>query len=668
MAYTITPSVGMLPLDDLGTALEKKGFICNISNQDIEKATRKDIVVDGATVTVPGITDASLIAVCTGQINSSNEMDRETIKNAMHLSGRPASEYLAVEDKDALVEQNNNLSKTHSEEIELLRDELYNLKVELIKTGHLEDTDVSKGFIDGFKTKRKKYSVDETNVISVSGDSIKQEKNIFDETDWVGVHKDKNNDESVFVDEVISEVGNDIVLKSGSNDISTSSTLLKKSVGEYKNGTFSFSKTTYNVVSTKERYTVLNDDVEPKEMLLSRKDSGFATVIRIPTRNSGFLTKFVAQGRKIGNPGILTCYVIEGNLETIKNLAANNKLSEIINNETFVAKSLPATLPSKKDKEIIFDFKNSAYDVTNIASTLYPQINGGTEYCFIIEAGEVNDQDLWIIDFGMNRGDLQTNNKSFIFNKRTVDNNALDELETLEDERDMFYTVVTRDVEDEEEIPYRSGLYTVAKPIRLSEPLLASRARATLEVNKEGNFITMGKGLIRENIDSLEFRKHDGTIAEQTIIVGGDKIAIGQTIANAITTTPSSVTIDKNIYLNESVPIYRIGYDVQLKVRLVEEDPETHLPVVKPENERTLKMNLVSVMPTGRELDSSASDRLIFETENLALNSLPAFNEAELQIKWRGNVSSEGMRIQLQKGNDYVGRIRNLSLSFDKTI
>lgn len=738
MGYKVMPSIGMLPMEDIYEALKLVGFLTDISPEDLEKATRKEIIEAGVTTTLPGIWDVHNIAVSTGAIVNGT-IDRETVKNALNLNNRAANEYLTLDDKKSLLQKNSDISQIYSNEIKLLRDELYNIKAELGRRGLIDDTDVAKGFIDYFKNSNLRFSTASTEIASIENNSLIQANNIFEYKDWIVVHKDKNNEETVFVDEVTKKIGSSIELKNGISNINIRDSLLRKSIGEYKNDTYSFSKTLYGAVSTKERYTILNDDVDMVKDRIKRSNSGFATVIRIPNRNTGYLSKLVLQGEKVGNPGSLICYVVPGNVADIINLAKDNKLTESIVNNTVLVKSMPVNEYDKVNKEISFDFKNISYDIGQHNTTPYAEVLGGNEYCFIIEANNVSEEDYWILEFGTNKGDdLQTNNKTFVFNRNTIENNGLEEIESLNSEMDLFYTVVTKDIDEEAEIPFKNGLYTVSEPIKIQEPLLASRARLTLEVNKEGVFVSKSKGVIRERLDSLEFRDLEtGNVAEQTVIGAGDSVVAGNELANVVTATPGSITLDKSIYIDEMVPVYRVGYKAQLKVKMVVKDENTHLPTTVNGSERIYPLNLIAIIPSGRKIDSRITDRLIFEADlssnddeleiadkcdfdgdgivttndltmlvsnygntnpeilkkfdlngdgaiNIAdsiilnkyinhkvgnsLNSELLFNEATLQISWGSNLSSEAARLQLAKGKDYVGRIKNLNLSFDRII
>lgn len=667
MAYTIKPSIGMLPIEDIDKAMVAQGFVKGLTANDIEEVTQEKDPITGA-VKTPGITDPSRIAVCAGIKNSNGTIDRETIKNALKLNGKGAEEFLDKEDKDEISEVINLINKAHSDEIQLLRDELYHLKAELVKTGTVEDTSVADGYIDGFKHSNVKYNTAKTELETVNGLIVRQVENIFDKNDWLVVRKDKTDVQSNVIASVTKETGNDLQLDIGTANLSEDKTMLFKSLGEYNRGTYSFSKVSYGTPSSKENYTMLNDDSNIYKHKIDSSYTGFATVIKIPNRCAGFLTKFSVHGKAFGNPGSLTCHVIKGSYEYINQLAKTNGLSQATADGNLIAKSSPVNA-NIKDDEIVFDFTKLDYDTNDSTSTLYPEVEG-IEYCFVIEADNVNSQDYWQLEFGHKKNapvDLQTNNKTFKFYNKdliSVTENSFVEIPDI----DMLYMAVTKPKMQEDEVPYSTGLYTTLNPIKLSAPIKASRARLTLEVNKEGNFVTVDQGVIRAELDTIEFRNFDGSYAEQTVLGGGDHVIIGNNIAKVKTSTPNTVTIDKNIYVLPMTPIYRCGYAAQIKTHLIEE-AEDGSPTIVPGSEKIYPLELVAVIPSGRSDDSSVSDRLIFEVniDNTA-KEITYFNEAELQIKWNSFLSSNIIHSQASKGNDYVGRIHSLSLAFDKIV
>lgn len=669
MAYTIKPSIGMLPIDDIDKVMVEQGFLKGLTPKDIEKVTE---IKDNATgaVTTPGIKDPSRIALCAGQTNSNGTLDRETVKNALNLNGKSHTYYLSVLDKENINAIIDTVNKGHSDEIQLLRDELYHLKAELVKTGHMEDTFVADGYIDGFKNGNIKYDQGSTEIEAVEGLNVRQVENIFDKDDWLVVRKNKLDVQSNAVANVKKESGNDLQLDIGTANLTADKTVLYKTLGEYNRGTYSFSKVSYGTPGQKENYTMLNDDSNVYKYRIDSNYTGFATVFKVPRRCAGFLTKFAVNGRSFGNPGALTCYVVKGSYDYIKEISKTNGLSQIKEDGNLIAKSAPVTSGSKEE-EIVFDFTRLDFDENEDTNTLYPEIEG-IEYCFIIEADNVSIYDYWQLEFGHKKNtqaDLQTNNKTFKFYNKDLINVSEASFEEIVD-LDMLYMLTSKIKKEEDEVPYSVGLYTTLNPIKLSAPIKASRARLTLEVNKEGNFVTASQGLINAEVDAIEFRKIDGSNAEQTVIGGGDSLIIGNTIAKVKTSTPNTVTIDRNVFVEPLTPIYRCGYKAQLKTYLTETDQNGN-PIIKPNSEKLYPLELVAVIPSGRKVDSSISDRLIFEVDfddvKDSNGEVAYFNQAELQIKWGSFLASSIIHTQALKGNDYVGRIHSLSLAFDKT-
>ena len=667
MAYTIKPSVGMLPINDLDRVMTAQGFIKDLTKQHIENITAEKGL--GGAIVTNGIAEPMNIAVCAGQRLVTGELDRETVKNALNLDGKAVDEFLLTADRDVIQEIINKVNKAHSDEIQLLRDELYHLKVGLVRTGHMEDTFVADGYIDGFKHNNVKYDIKDAEVQNVVGLDITPAEKLFEKDDWLVVRKNKANEHDNELAQVTVDGGATIQLDIGSAGIGANQSLLKRSLGEYNKGTYSFSRLVTNVPGAKENYTMLNDDSNLTKSKITKDNTGYATVLKIPTRCAGFLTKFTVHGRPFGNPGAITCHVIKGNHEYINQIAATNGLSQAEADGNLVAKSNPTNASAVviADEEIIFDFTILTHDPFDPTSVPYPVIDD-TEYCFVIEAENVNDVDYWEIEFGHKKNaqtDLQTNNRTYNFNNKDVINvpdNAFVEIANT----DMLYIVNTKAVLKEQEVPYQHGLYSSLKYINLAAPIAPSRARLTLEVNKEGPFVCTSNGTIETGVDTITFTKADGTAAEQAVIAAGDKIIIGTNIANVQTSSINTVTVDKTIYVEPTMPLYRCAYKAQLKVCFMEEEPVTKVPTIKPGSERTYPLELVAVIPNGRPLSSKISDRLIFEATMPGV--IEYFNRAEIQIKWDSPLSSNIIQGQAEKGNDYVGRIHSLSLAFDKTV
>lgn len=663
MSYGIKPSAGMLPIQDLNNIMEKQGFMKQVLASDIQEVTSKR----EGDIYSPGITAPELIAICANQRNENGTIDRETVKNSLNLNGVPESEFLKIVDKKSLENLINELSNNKADEIKLLRDELYSIKSELVKTGHLDDTFVADGYIDGFKQNNIKYDTKTTQITSVNGNVYTQDSNIFNVNNWAALvttfaNNSDQKDIKHSIGLVTNEVGNDITVTSDAVGVTTDNTVLKRTLGSYIKRSFSFSNIEPKSAAIKEKYTILNDDSNTLMKDIKKNFTGYAATIKIPKKclgvsndqDTGFLTSFSVDAKSVGNPGAVTCYVLKGDSESIESMTfVDIEMSAI-------AISSPAT-EVNEDGELYFSFLNSK----NSVSTMYPEILPET-YCFVLRVDNVSDTDYWQIKFGQAAKesvtaiskDLQTNNKSYYFTDK--DKNSF---VRIEDDMDMLYTIATKAIEIETETPYSVGLYSTSQPIKLAKPITATRARLTLEVNKEGNLICISKGLIAENNNIIKFTKNDGTEPSQKIMEVGDTVIVNNKIAKITAAESNRISIDRALYIDSVSSIYRCGYEA--KIRTYEIDEVTN--VILPESDCTRDMNLVAVIPSGRDISSSISDRLVFEIELYDESDILQFNRAEFQIKWKSSMTTDQIRGEkaLNNSSDCTGRIYNMSLAFD---
>ena len=105
----IKPSLSLLPMDDIAAKLKSNKVNRNFMTRE-DNATDVD--------SVAGI-KSNRIAI------SAEGHNRETVKNALNLDGKPASEYVSREDGNKFLKVSSELSKVYSEEIRNLRNELY---------------------------------------------------------------------------------------------------------------------------------------------------------------------------------------------------------------------------------------------------------------------------------------------------------------------------------------------------------------------------------------------------------------------------------------------------------------------------------------------------------------------------------------------------------------
>lgn len=688
MAYTIKPSIGMLPIDDIDKVMTTKGYIKALSKDMIRDITQTKDSVTGAPVAGDtGITDPTRIAVC--EMNSTTGIpDRTTIRNALNLNGHAATDYLMTPDKQFVNEIIAALSRVTANEIQLLKDELYLLKQELVRTSTIKDTCVNDGFIDGFRANAVKYDEGETGVLASAFPRITLAKQLFSTGDWCAVRYDGNiidNNDILNVTKGDPSAGSDIEVSAGSGTINTSSMLLR-TLGQYNRGTFSFSEIVRNIAGVKDQYTMLNDDSNTSDLGIQKDFTGYAMTLKIPKRNVGFLKNFRVYGKPVGNPGPLKAYLIEGDGDYLLSTNGAGGINVIESDRHLLAVSTPinANDPSisgsSRNEELIFDFVNYSYDPNDPTSTLYYELHNEI-YTFLVFCENATDTDYWDIEMGSKVStsattqDLETNNRLFKFADSRyihVGDPALANGEFQEiDNMDMLYVIITNPIVDLEEKAFSKGLYTVDKPI----PGIGSRARVILEVNKEGAYIvTTGTGVVQSG-QEVSFTDENGNNPPQGNIGAGDKVIIGNKITTAQSATPGRIQVANTLYLETGMPIYRCGYEVQLKTYRVEEDPTTKDPSIVPGSEEITPLNLIAVLPSGRQASSGISDRLVFEADfpTKITDKDPRFNWAQLQIKWKSSLNVNVINASIQdtdpaRKTDYFGRIFSLALAFDKTI
>lgn len=125
MSRTIM-SPAMLPLDQIGQYLEKVyGF-------------RKLTDASNDTINVAGIKSDLIAKAATDPESGELISDRDTVNNALRLGGIEASKYLTTEGASGILSDTYAVSINSGNEIKNLRDELYQMKAELAKSGMIK--------------------------------------------------------------------------------------------------------------------------------------------------------------------------------------------------------------------------------------------------------------------------------------------------------------------------------------------------------------------------------------------------------------------------------------------------------------------------------------------------------------------------------------------------
>lgn len=659
MGNTVKPSTALLPMDDIANVLKEQYQFS--SKDDIAKDTDK----------VAG-TDSDLIAIAATDELGNLVNDRETVKNALNLGGVSAADYMTRQDGIKIEEFGSNVSKLYADEIAGLRDELYQLRGELSRQGIINEYGVYSGFQEFFRTGDKKYyhqslgGIEQNSTSSININVIYPTQwQSFKAGDWFIIHKIAQNVD--FLVRATSVTTGEVMFETISGGIGIPSTGLEvgnvelfKVLGEYNKGSFSFSNVVANALTNKEKYTMLNDDSKPQMQPIQATNTGFAVGFNVPSAIGGALKKLSVMARSLGSPGALTCYVME-DIEENKSVVKDIDLETIGDDHRIKAKSMPvaaskAAFPSPV--EIEFNFQN------NLDGS-YPIIDGGKRYIFIIVAEQANmGGDKWEIQFSKNiydnmDVDLQSNNKTYSY----VAGTGLTEVNNI---GDMVFILTTIEVVHNDETPYTEGLYT-SETIKLHNSTQVARARLSMRINREGFFVAEDSGVCMDGgTFSVMFdpSMNNGSLPSDLGIRGGDTIAIGTEIRKVTTDCKSlQLTIDKGTYIEKDAQVYKIGYQAFLRAYKKVWDPTITDFVIS--NEQLVEMPLTCIMPDRHKITGSHSDRLIYECEFRNDAGLPLdVNTFELQILW----STHNGKDVLVANHDLIGRISDLTLSFDRTL
>lgn len=676
--FSVFPSTKMLPMEDIAKELK---IVHNFTSAD-QKAIDTESVAG-----VPASNIAIIALDEEGQpLQYRNEDleiiidERESVKNALYLDGVPAKEYLTKTEGAVIENFGENVARTYADEIAALRDELYQLRGELTRNGFVHEYGLYSGFQDFFKTSDKKYLhnkikkgdeivetvtlcglspnfVNSTNVNKI----IPSQIGVIKTGDWFIISKTDTDEhylvKATNVELITSE--EEVTFESSispegipSIDNPTA-VIITKVQGDYYNGTFSFSKVEDYTLTNKERYTMLNDDSNPSMEKILADHTGFAATFKVPQLSAGALKYFSVMARITGSPGALTCYVLEeSKMSSITNLS----LEEVGPDKALVAKSKPISCLMASD----INLTELEFDFTDPVTHKYPLLSGDSRYCCVIVAEKASASDFWEIQFSKNMNnvhdpDVQTNNHSYTYTQGA----GFTQKDSI---GDLIFILATITIKENSESPRTEGLYTSEK-IKVHNNSSLARARVTLRINREGLFTSETKGIVNDN--GVIKVKTSGINPDNLGIKTNDTIIIGNQIRKAMTdVNAKTIAIDKAISIEEGTPVYRMGYQVFL--RAVKNEWVTGSnPRYEIKSDICIPMELKAVMPDDHKVSDKHSERLVFECEFRDHQQLPIdANEFHLQIVWKSHLTQS----DIVSNDSYIGRIYDLTLSFDRTL
>ena len=635
-------NLAMLPLESIAEYMEK---IVGFRKKDEDAIDTKNVA---------GVSSDIIAMAAT---NSKGDLleDRNTVNNALKLGGIDASDYVTTEGANALLSDTYQVSVNSGDEIKNLRDELYQIKSELAKSGLIKNSPCYNGHVDAFKVGQEKYINEDITITATDMSQVQLGYLIVEDTSDITAGEyiciNTNTPQIVQVQEV---TGSDrINLVSNAKGPITKGTAITKTCGMYNEGMFVFGKQKDISISSQEKYIILNDDAQP--LLLTKKytpNSGYAAQINIPSTARGAIRKVGVQAKVTGNPGGLRCYVID-NTNNNEDVFTMTTIEQMKENNKIIGESnlLYSSQANQTFNELYFEFPEVI-------------VADKANYTFLFVQIDADQNNYWELRGlrGENSNDLQTNSKLYSFTEGS----------TLKaEDGDLYLIVVTSDVVFNKVEYNKQGLYSAK--VELSELTKATRVRVELKVNREGRFAVIdnpntlvpgvGSPLNTYNEDNKSYSTSIFNVGQQ-IVVGNQITKVGNS-----RTDNTSFNLANSIYAPAGAPVYRVGYKVQAKAMVKEIDLKDQKTPVKITKTKLIELPLVAVIP-GKESgkEEISSDRLIFESE-ISINEdsnyiLEQFNEIEAQIMWENQGATT---VDLNSFPELAGKILDVVVSTDNT-
>lgn len=663
-------------------------------NNDPDSSSNKAMDVDQ----VAGV-NSDLVAVAIDKNN------RNTVENALQLGGIPADQFMTMTTGAGIASSQIKMKKSYGDEIQNLKDELYQLRNELTKTGMIENRGQYGGFIDTFIKDHYVNIQDELGVGDTLGVTSNNEIHIEDADlynslnvyDLICV---ENKEDGVFDIKEIAKKNDDTGVITLDSDLravirSAAELTIRKSKGIIYNGTYRFASNPATILSEEEYHTGLSDDTYNVIKRLNKTNEGFGYNFRVPFEKQGFVTSFEICARAVGSPGALVCYLIDArDLDKFLNPVQaeqqylEDKASNLADGFKFFAKSQPYALDSSLGKRYIkFNFLQS--DGT------YPLMtrdeDGETvRYIAIIEPTKVDASNYIDIVFLQHKNsagelvDLELNNTTYYY-KRQSDISTIPALTTDEEinKTDMYYHIVTRGIIENEPEAQKQGLYSAHYSYwNTKNNLLAGKARLTMRIKREGQYETVidevepkvfnaeAIKIKNENasnniktIDDLRLKtdiyKRIQERQNETDISQQVKSIIGNNIIEVQGFDTETITTKNPTLIKNEDKVYRCGYLVNLKARKIEFTPEGVLTIGDYTN---YILPLTEVFKDFEPISREYSDRLLFEADlsDKHGNALD-YNDFELQIFWENRELSNYTDIKKSQ----MGAIKDLILTLN---
>jgi hypothetical protein len=574
--------------------------------------------------------------------------ERQTVLNSLMLDGVPAAEFLKRVESDTILTDVNQATYNMADDIRNIKDELYQLKNQLVKTGTIKDSNVYNGFIDCFLESNKKNIVSTgVRVVSVSSNTITVESLGDLRAGDLIILEDINgnfNLQRILAISGANEITIDLEYEGSTGPVTAQfGSFIRKSLGVGKNGKYVFAvEPEQGLVETDEFKYIVKDGIERiKVFELDHAGHGFGTEIKIPASlDSCVLNKIRVSLAVKGDPG-----EIKGVFWKYDELAMVYNKTDYV---TYGVKGLEAS--------------SWFNDFTMELVTEMP-VRPGEKYILLLESTMGSEDDKWFIGgFAEDDCDDEVHNDSYIQSNEILYKSV--------DDTDMFLIINVKKMQEAELKRLNFGLYTCNFDIHQS---LANRLRVELCVNQEGLFKVSDKNyvnLARAKMTEVPLNTKGGEVYKDNVFAKGDYVVLGDQFSEvaSVGIHNSNVILKDDTFIGNNVDVYRMGYEIQAIVSNKEYEPAVNGVIARYKDAEVYPLKFVGVVP-GRDVirPYQSSDRLLFECEfydqdDLDNIKLKSFNHIQLQVAWHGNVDNN----VLQANDKLEGAIFDISASVDQ--
>ena len=570
---------------------------------------------------------------------------RQTVLNSLMLDGVPAEAFLKKIESDTILTDVNQATYNMSEDIRNLKDELYQLKNQLIKVGSLRDSNVYNGFIDAFVGDNKHTISTGVVVESISGvtayvDSIADLRIgdivVFENNGEFNIQKIKNiNYNRIDVDRDWEGSTGPLTAHQGS--------IVLKSLGISQGGKFIFGcKPENNKVETSEMKLIVKDGIERiKVFELDHEGHGYGTEFKIPASlENNVISKIEVSLATKGLPGDLTGVFWKYNEELATFSETDYRTRPIYATETSGW------------------FNNFELDLIQPL-----EVKPGERYILILQTRSGSNDDKWYIG-----GFSETDCASDVHNDSYIVSTGL--LYRSVESTDMFLVLTTKHLEETEIKRLSYGMYTCDFDVRRST---ATRIRVEMLINQEGLFKVsenLSTNLATGKMSEIPLDTKGSKVFRNEVFGKDDIVVIGKEFGkvSSVGYNNSNIIPEDDMYVKQNVDVYRVGYQIQAIVSNKVLEPTVTGVIERHENVEIYPLKLVAVIP-GKDVINpySSSDRLIFECEFYDQDApdsikLLSFDHIQLQVMWNSNLDNN----MIQSNTELEGAIYDITVSVDQ--